>query len=440
MSDGEGTLPGMVEAASDDIFEDRGLLKTSRIVDHDRIVGRDEQIKKTIKIFTPLKSGDSPPNLLVYGPSGTGKSLILNRVGQEFGNVLRKNGQRLGILNINCQWIKTNHQAAVALAENLESKEGIDPIRTTGKSTNDVLTAIFSVMKENFDASLIMIDEIDTLVDPSHGSSEVKAFSSLIYQLSRSEELAGLENVCVIAITNSPDFMKGLDSRAESSFNPRSIAFGDYTANQLREILNKRRDAFVDGVLEEGVIPLAAAHAASDHGDARKAVDLFRSAGTIAFQEDTDTVTESHVRQGREEVERDKLLETVNQYNSAKRTVLLSLAMVEIWSDQGPDNIPNPVLEHVYEYVCELLGTDVKSDNTIHRYTTAFETHGILDSDLTGRGRNKGMYKQYRLNRDAGLLIGTIMENDESLEELFDDRELISATATEKLKKFNSKK
>jgi hypothetical protein len=32
------------------------------------------------------------------------------------------------------------------------------------------------------------------------------------------------------------------------------------------------------------------------------------------------------------------------------------------------------------------------------------------------------------------------MENDESLEELFDDRELISATATEKLKKFNSKK
>jgi Cdc6-related protein, AAA superfamily ATPase len=132
MSDGEGTLPGMVEAASDDIFEDRGLLKTSRIVDHDRIVGRDEQIKKTIKIFTPLKSGDSPPNLLVYGPSGTGKSLILNRVGQEFGNVLRKNGQRLGILNINCQWIKTNHQAAVALAENLESKEGIDPIRTTG--------------------------------------------------------------------------------------------------------------------------------------------------------------------------------------------------------------------------------------------------------------------------------------------------------------------
>jgi len=113
--------------------------------------------------------------------------------------------------------------------------------------------------------------------------------------------------------------------------------------------------------------------------------------------------------------------------------------MVEIWSDQGPDNIPNPVLEHVYEYVCELLGTDVKSDNTIHRYTTAFETHGILDSDLTGRGRNKGMYKQYRLNRDAGLLIETIMENDESLEELFDDRELISATATEKLKKFNSK-
>jgi len=73
--------------------------------------------------------------------------------------------------------------------------------------------------------------------------------------------------------------MEDIDGRAESSFNPQDVVFPDYDANQLQSILERRRDAYQDDVLEDGIIPLSAAFAAQDHGDARKAIDLFRKAG-----------------------------------------------------------------------------------------------------------------------------------------------------------------
>jgi len=55
--------------------------------------------------------------------------------------------------------------------------------------------------------------------------------------------------------------------------------FPAYDANQLGDILNRRRDAYHDGVLSDDVIPLCSAFSAQEHGDARRAIDLFRLAG-----------------------------------------------------------------------------------------------------------------------------------------------------------------
>ncbi len=75
--------------------------------------------------------------------------------------------------------------------------------------------------------------------------------------------------------------MSNVGSRAVSSFTPEDVHFNDYDANQLREILYHRTDAFYEDALSEDVIPLAAAFAAQTHGDARKAIDLMRTAGPL---------------------------------------------------------------------------------------------------------------------------------------------------------------
>jgi len=146
------------------------------------------------------------------------------------------------------------------------------------------------------------------------------AYSKLLYQLSRASQLGRIEgHVSVAALTNDPRFMEDLDGRAESSFNPQDIVFPDYDADQLQSILERRRDAYQDDVLENGIIPLSSAFAAQDHGDARKAIDLFRKAGEIADREGTDTVREAHVRDAQKEAERDRTLTQMQGLSTQKK-------------------------------------------------------------------------------------------------------------------------
>ena len=86
--------------------------------------------------------------------------------------------------------------------------------------------------------------------------------------------------------------MESVGSRALSSFTPEDVHFSDYDANQLREILLALEDAFREGALSQDVIPLAAAFAAQTNGDARKAIDLMRTAGSLAEKTGADKVLE----------------------------------------------------------------------------------------------------------------------------------------------------
>src|SRR6056297_1741071 len=62
------------------LIKNRSLLEPNEIVDEERIVGRDAQLTDITQHLRVAISNERPPNLLLYGPSGTGKSLIINAV------------------------------------------------------------------------------------------------------------------------------------------------------------------------------------------------------------------------------------------------------------------------------------------------------------------------------------------------------------------------
>lgn len=419
-----GDISAAVRDDSAGIFKDRGLLDTSRIVSDDRIHGRDDQISSLITLFKPLLQGSSPPNVLAYGPSGTGKSLIVNRVLNEYQDALKEQGEDLATVQINCEWLQSNFQACEKIAKHVSRLEKVEEeVSVSGLSTHKALTNTVETVDEYYDGLVVIIDEVDLLVNPRRSNSEESAFSALLYQLSRMNDLVGFNDMSVVALTNQPDFMRDLDSRAESSFNPRDVHFPDYDANQLREILYNREDAFFDDVLEEDVIPLAAAFAAQDHGDARKAVDLLRTAGDIAVNEGATKVLEQHVRQSQAEVEKDRILNIAQGYSSSKKTVLLSIAVTQAWSKRDIDVIPSPVVKEVYEFICGKLERDPKSRDTFLRYTSEFVTNGLLDSHRTITSRESGVYKEFVLNRQAGYLVDALVAEETQFEDVIEEKD-----------------
>jgi cell division control protein 6 len=425
------------EGTQNSVFRDKGLLDPDAVIDEDRIVGRDNQLDDIITYLRPALQGNRPPNMLLYGPSGTGKSLIINAVCQQVLELANAQGDRFGVIKINCQTIKSHDRAVYRLAKNAAGEAGVDvDIPQSGISTDQKLNRFFEILSNNFDSVIIILDEVDLLVGRQRDPNDEPAYSKLLYQLSRASQLGRIEgHVSVAALTNDPRFMEDLDGRAESSFNPQDVVFPDYDANQLQSILERRRDAYQDDVLEDGIIPLSSAFAAQDHGDARKAIDLFRKAGEIADRKGGDTVTEEHVRNAQKEAERDRTLTQMQGLSTQKKLSLYATAIVPVYSHRNLNAVPSTVAYRVYQYLTELLDADEKSRDSYLRYMSEAETYNFVTSEKRGRGYGSGVHKEYTFVDDPEVVAETL-QTDIRLEEAEQEEDLVKSVVNAQIDDF----
>jgi len=425
------------EGVQNSVFRDKGLLDPDAVIDEDRIVGRDEQLDDIITYLRPAVQGNRPPNMLLYGPSGTGKSLIVNAVCQQVLELEEAQGDRFGVIKINCQTIKSHDRAVYRLAKNAADEAGVEVgVPQSGISTDQKLNRFYEVLSNNFDSVIIILDEVDLLVGRQRDPNDEPAYSKLLYQLSRASQLGRIEgHVSVAALTNDPRFMEDLDGRAESSFNPQDIVFPDYDADQLQSILERRRDAYQDDVLENGIIPLSSAFAAQDHGDARKAIDLFRKAGEIADREGTDTVREAHVRDAQKEAERDRTLTQMQGLSTQKKLSLYATAIVPVYSQRTLNAVPSTVAYRVYQYLTQLLDADEKSRDSYLRYLSEAETYNFVTSEKRGRGYGSGVHKEYTFVDDPEVVAETL-QTDIRVEEAEHEEDLIKSVVNAQIDDF----
>lgn len=419
------------------VFRDRGLLDPDAVIDEDRIVGRDQQLEDIITYLRPALQGNRPPNMLLYGPSGTGKSLIINAVCEQVVELAQAQGDRFGVIQINCQTIKSHDRAVYRLVENTAATAGVDVgVPESGISSDQKLNRLYELLSEYFDSVIVILDEVDLLVGRQRDPSDEPAYSKLLYQLSRASQLGRIDgHVSVAALTNDPRFMEDLDGRAESSFNPQDVVFSDYDANQLQAILDRRRDAYQDGILEAGIIPLSAAFAAQDHGDARKAIDLFRKAGEIADRQGEETVCEAHVRDAQKEAERDRTLTQMQGLSTQKKLSLYATAIVPVYAERNLNAVPSTVAYRVYQYLTERLDADKKSRDSYLRYMTEAETYNFITSEKRGRGYGSGVHKEYTFVDDPAVVAETL-QADFRLEEIEQDDELIKSVVNAQVADF----
>lgn len=418
------------------VFVNRDLVEPDTIIDEERIVGRDNQLESVVSYLKPTLQGNRPPNMLLYGPAGTGKSLIIGAVTQQIIELCQSKGERFGVIDINCQPINTLDQAVYELvqtvAQDVNTKVGVPE---TGVSTKRKYRRLYELINEYYDSVIFILDEVDLLV--GRRENDEPAYSKLLYQLSRAsntDEIKG--RVSVAALTNDPKFMEDIDGRAESSFNPRDVYFPDYDANQLRKILKNRRDAFRQDALKDDVIPLVAAFAAQSHGDARKAIDLFRGAGDLADEWDDDGVTEDHVRESQEEVDKDRSLKLVEGLTTQKKVSLYSTAAVAYHSNRTSSSVPSPVGFKIYQWMTSELDADQMTRETYVKYVKELSTYGLISTSRKSRGRGGGMFMEFTFTGDPEAMMTRIVD-DTRLEGIAEQEELLRTVVNAQLKEFH---
>ncbi|MGB9954737.1 orc1/cdc6 family replication initiation protein (plasmid) [Haloarcula marismortui] len=418
------------------VFVNRDLVEPDTIIDEERIVGRDDQLESVVSFLKPTLQGNRPPNMLLYGPAGTGKSLIIGAVTQQIIELCQSKGERFGVVDINCQPINTLDQAVYELVQTVAQDVGTEVgVPETGVSTKRKYRRLYELINEHYDSVIFILDEIDLLV--GRRENDEPAYSKLLYQLSRASNTNEIEGrVSVAALTNDPKFMEDIDGRAESSFNPRDVYFPDYDANQLREILENRRDAFRQNALDDDVIPLVAAFAAQSHGDARKAIDLFRGAGDLADERGDEVVTEDHVRESQEEIDKDRSLKLVEGLTTQKKVSLYATAAVAHHSNRTGSSVPSPVGFKVYQWVTNELDADQMTRETYVKYVKELSTYGLISTSRKSRGRGGGMYMEFTFTGDPEAMMTRIVD-DTRLEGIAQQEELLSSVVNAQLKEFH---
>ncbi|MCT9098512.1 Cdc6/Cdc18 family protein [Haloarchaeobius sp. HME9146] len=390
----------------DPVFARKELLHVGHVPDEDRIVGRDDEIQSVANEVGAVVRGDPPNNVMIYGKTGTGKSLISRHVATRAQRAAESNDIDATVLYIDCSEANTETRATRQLALDLKEKTDYEaeiPLRGVG--TMEYYQHIWEVLDAAFDAAIVILDEIDKLDN-----------SNILMQLSRAREARKTNTyIGVIGISNKVQYKESLDERIDSSFGHRELFFHPYDAAQLREIMRNRQDAFQPDVLADGTIELCAALAAKKHGDARKAIEILKEAGELARRNDVTQVTEAHIKQAQEVAEVNRIEELTSGATVHAKLALYALASRIITGER--DTYKTREVYERYVGVCEMAALDPVTENGLYRQLKEQAFLGVIESEKTGGGRSQGSYLLHRLVTDPKHIVKAV-RRDASLEEL----------------------
>ena len=405
------------------IFENKEVLRPS-YTPHE-LPHRTEQINQMATILVSALRGETPSNILIYGKTGTGKTASAKFVSQELESTSQKYDVPCEVEYINCEVTDTQYRVLAQLANKFIEKneslinerlerlrdlrtratddssalvetdfdsvsavddrieelerddEEMEEVPMTGWPTDRVYSTFFDAVDYHERVVVIMLDEIDKLVE--------KSGDDTLYNLSRMNSELDNSRISIMGISNDLKFTDFLDPRVKSSLGEEEIVFPPYDANQLRDILQHRANvAFKGDALTDDVIPLCAAFAAQEHGDARRALDLLRTAGELAERGQADTVEESHVRQAQDKIELDRVVEVVRTLPTQSKIVLFAIILLE---KNGVRNINTGEVFNIYKRLCEEIDADILTQRRVTDLISELDMLGIVNAVVVSKGR-----------------------------------------------------
>ncbi len=355
------------------LFADRNALSPEYIPTS--LPFRDAQASAVAEVLAPVLHGSKPSNLLLYGKTGTGKTavarFVLSRLAKEAD---RRN---LVVVYINTRSANTEYRTLADLGQAI----GVQ-IPFTGLSIGEVVDRVFKEIRGKGLHIVLVMDEIDYLV---------KTFGDgILYEFTRSSERLSPGFLSMVGISNDLQFKEGLDPRVLSSLSEEELVFPPYTVDELREILTGRaKVAFKPSVASMAAINLCAAMAGSEHGDARRAIDLLRIAGEVAEREGLREIDDQCIRKASDKVERDRVDEAIRSLPVQNKIILVAVSRFQEGTNTGE-------LYITYGNLCRKAGIEMLTQRRVSGILAELDLLGLIEASVVSKGR-RGRTKKIQL-------------------------------------------
>jgi archaeal cell division control protein 6 len=384
------------------IFTDRNVLRATYIPES--LPHREKEMKQLASIVGPVIAGGTPSNAFLYGKTGLGKTVVTKAVLNSLKKKVEELGKRVNMAYINCQIIDTTYRVYAHLCNAIQVQVPI-----TGLPTDEVISK-FALNLDKLSTHLIVVlDEIDFLQ---------KKDSKTLYGLTRINSELNNSTLSLIGVTNDVMFKQDVDARVRSTLTEQEIVFFPYNSTQLKQIITERAKlGFSNGILKESAINLAAALAGSEHGDARRALDLIRTAGEIVERDGVSEITEEHVREALKVIEIDAISEVLGSLPLQSKAVLLAIYEAETSKEQD-EIIKTSQIYDKYVSICEHLPIDPLTQRRVGDLINELDVLGMIKTSIISKGRY-GRSRIINLSVQPGE-IKRILEKDVTIKYYFE--------------------
>lgn len=357
----------------DMIFKDRNVLLPGFIPKNPR--HRNTQIKFLVEHFKPCFRNEPPSNLLIYGKTGTGKTLITRHVAKKVMVRSKEEGLPAPFITyINVQMTNTKYRILQKICSDL----GVS-LPKTGLATDYVLETLKELLMNENRNLVVIIDEIDLLV-------KSKEKDDLLYLLTRLSEEEPSVKISIIGISNDLRFKSFLGIRVLSSLNAPEIMFHPYTQKELESILKDRaRLAFIEGVCDETIVRVIAALGAKEEGDARKTIALLLKTGEVAEQEKATRIDADHIVKARDKLEFDTMASFLVSLPIQYKLVIIGISNAYF---HYRCNVNTGSLLRIYHDLVKASDTYVSSigERRLLQILKSLRDHGIIELSVVSKG------------------------------------------------------
>ncbi|MCC6043303.1 MAG: orc1/cdc6 family replication initiation protein, partial [Desulfurococcaceae archaeon] len=368
------------------IFANREILHPDYVPDV--LPHREGEIKKLAEILVVSAKGEKPSNVLLYGLTGTGKTVVSKYVVKKLVEKASSIGSNLGYAYVNTRKLDTPYKVLASIASSLGLR-----IPYTGLAISEVYRKYINALENWSGLHIVILDELDYFVKRNG--------DDLLYKLLRINEDLSKSRVSIIGITNNLYFVENLDPRVRSSLGEEEIFFPPYNAEQLYTILKQRAEkAFHPGVIDDSVISYCAALAARENGDARRALDLLRVAGEIAERENALVISIEHVKKALAEVEEGRVNQVIATLPLQQKLVLkvaVNLATRKGFTTTGE-------VYSVYLEEARRRGLEPLSQRSVSQVLSQLDMMGILIAEVRSMGRH-GLTKVIKVKEEVAKLV-----------------------------------
>ncbi|HZW57933.1 MAG TPA: orc1/cdc6 family replication initiation protein [Nitrososphaerales archaeon] len=352
------------------IISNRDALRSDYVPEH--LPFRTQQLTTIGQLLSPILSSSRPSNLLVYGKTGTGKTAVTRYVTSRLAAKCESSKIPASFVYCNTKMAGTEYRVLSELASGIGLK-----VPFTGLAVSEVLSRIQAYMKEKGLHTVLVMDEIDFLVR-SFGDD-------LLYDLTSSSDKIAPGFLSLIGISNDLQFKEELGARVLSRLSEEELVFPPYSATELKTILVERAGlAFNSGAYNEEAINLCAALSGSEHGDARRAVDLLRIASEVAEREGAEQLEEKHVRIALQKIDQDRVSEALKTLPLHAKLVLLATMKAE---DDSSLKASSGAVYERYCALCTKSGLDPLTTRRVSGLLTELDTLGLVSATVVNYGR-----------------------------------------------------